>query len=65
MPRRPVGQSKGGYVQPLRTPTFRDAMNGVSLQLDIVVNPFLDSRIRQDGHNEQRQNSQWLRHSSR
>lgn len=37
VPRRPVRAVKGGYVHPPRTPTFRDAMNGVLLQLDIVV----------------------------
>ena len=36
VPRRPVGQSKA-VTYPPRTPTFRDAMNGVLLQLDIVV----------------------------
>ena len=37
VPRRPVGQSKAVTYTPPRTPTFRDAMNGVLLQLDIVV----------------------------
>ena len=37
---------KGGYVHPLRTPTFRDAMNGYSCSSTSSSTPCLDSRIR-------------------